>query len=497
MENAFGSGSTVEKAAQTVLLLLDPAPWNNLDGLEIPRPVSLVRKAAGWLGDVPEADYSVVVFDADRTNGLSPEEYLEALRKLAPDATFLAVHHEPSLKKAVSYLKGGVFEYLVPPFEPRSFADTLSEALDNNDTYRQIVELNRLLLAEKEELELKNRELTAISAVARAVSRSLELDEVVDRLLTCVEETFNFDRAALGLVEPGAQREVTKLCRGMNALGVSGAVWDLCAKNCPPWADHVYNKGLVLAVEDTHADPLTQGTALAQLHGKGPLAKVPLVVRGAVVGVITVDNHRSGRPIHDSEIGILKIFADTAAVSVENSRLYQMVKDLALRDELTGLYNRRYLMERSEAEVGNAGRREHTVSFIMLDLDHFKLLNDRNDHFVGDMALKEVARLLTGHTRGIDVVARFGGEEIVVLLPATSLEDSRKVAEKLRAAIEHYKFKGEGELPGGTLTVSVGVSSYPDHGKTVRELLEAADKALYRAKHAGRNRVECAVSPGG
>lgn len=479
-----------ESDVRNLLVLAPDSGWQPSGGVRLGKyRIAVVRSVD--IDSVPDSDWNVVAFLISPELGGDPPEVMERLRDAAPEATFLALSTAPDIREAVDYLKGGVYEYLPLPVTRERFLSALEEAVANNDAYREISQLNRLLLDEKEELAVKNRELTAISSVARAVSRSLELDEVLDRLVTCVEETFDFDRVSVGLVDPVDRCERTRLSRGRNALDASSEAWDVSAGTGTGWVEDVYHRGLPLVVADSVLDPRVAGTALATVH-PGPLVKIPMLARGSVVGTITVDNHSGKVPIGDEEIGVLRVFADTAAIAVENSRLYTMVRELSLRDELTGLYNRRYLMDRAEAEINHAERRERPVTLLMLDLDYFKKLNDLNDHLVGDEALKAVAMALESKTRGIDTVARFGGEEMVVLLPATKHEEGMIVAEKLRAAVEELKVQGEDVLPGGRLTVSVGVASYPLHGDNLHDVLEQADRALYKAKHSGRNRVASA-----
>lgn len=477
--------------AGRVLLVASAPGWLapgvvNLGG----RLVEVAHACPGAQAKAMTGDWDVVAFVADGQSD-GPPGVLAELREIAPDATLLALAEKPDIREAVQYLKGGVYEYLPLPLEGDQFARAVEEALDTNEAYREILELNRLLVDEKEELAAKNRELTAISDVARAVSHSLELDEVLDRLVECIEQTFDFDRVTIGLVNYAERREETRMSRGVNALATSGAQWDISNGANSAWVAVVYGRGLVMRADDPAHDLVVAGSGLATLHG-GPFAKIPMLSRGNVVGTITVDNHRSGAAIGDGEVGVLRIFADTAAIAVENAHLFQMVKELSLRDELTGLYNRRFLTERALAEVVNAERRELPVTFVMADLDHFKMMNDANDHLTGDAALKKVARTIEGLTRGVDIVARYGGEELVVVLPSTDLATGVTVAEKLRSALESTAFDGEGALPGGKLTASFGVATYPDHGKSYQEVMESADHALYRAKNEGRNRVVAA-----
>ncbi len=494
----FAAQKPAEVAGSAFRLLVvsaDPL-WAPEDGRSSisDRVVETVR--VGSLAELagPLDNWSVVAFDAAVFGPLPTEKSLELLRAAAPDATLLALSTNPDVREAVEYLKSGVYEYLPLPVSGDDFSRALAEALDNNQAHREIIELNRMLIDEKDELEMKNRELSAVARVARAVSRSLELEEVIERLVDCIEETFDFDRVSVGLVDRVTRCEKTAAVRGHEALISSGMVWDTThsgGAGHSEWMNIVFHEGLALVVQNPATNPVTHGTELAKLHD-GPLAKVPMLVRGTVVGTITVDNHLRRERIVDEEVRVLKVFADTAAIAVENSSLYQMVRELSLRDELTGLYNRRFLMDRASAEVNHAERGGFNFSLLMLDLDHFKVLNDANDHLVGDMALKKVSKILAKRTRGIDTVARYGGEEIVILLPNTDCHNAVHVGEKLRRAIEEEVFKGEAALPGGKLTVSVGVASYPVHGPDVGALIEHADKGLYQAKSEGRNKVVCA-----
>ncbi len=179
-------------------------------------------------------------------------------------------------------------------------------------------------------------------------------------------------------------------------------------------------------------------------------------------------------------------------LSEVNERLAEAVKlleQLAVTDELTGLYNRRKFEEALLLEVRRNLRREHPFCLLMIDVDHFKHYNDTHGHPAGDAVLRLLGELFHQTFRSLDVAARYGGEEFVVLLLDTELAGARVAAEKMRAATEATDFDGGPQQPGGRLTISVGVAAYPTHGVSPKELVDAADRALYAAKHAGRNRV--------
>jgi len=160
----------------------------------------------------------------------------------------------------------------------------------------------------------------------------------------------------------------------------------------------------------------------------------------------------------------------------------------ALRDGLTKLFNKRYLMDRLDSELKFAQRHETSLSLLMLDIDHFKKVNDTHGHLAGDAVLAQLANVLSRAVRNEDVVARFGGEEIAIILRAIGIDQAVHTAERLRKLVEGTSVESGGKTLKAT--VSIGVAGFPTTPtKTVAELIDAADKALYRAKHAGRNRV--------
>lgn len=485
---------------RTLLVVSDPAPWIPNDGpvgewlIEVYRAASLseAKVLAG------ERAWDVIAFHvANLERG--ERAFPEALREIGPDATFLSVAAEPNIQEALSFLKQGVYEYLEEPLTPARFLQSLGEAIENREAFREIVSLNReleaqklRLEAEKLELEKKNRELEAISRAARAVSSSLDLDEILKQLAHRIRETFGFERIIIGLIDPTMACEEAKV-----ALGVPQGAYDETLRRMRwflkdgrrhPWVRTVLRDGSPLCVEDPAAHPETSGTPLAELHTTG-FVKIPLIARGNVVGTITVENPESRRPIPKGELEILGIFADAAAMAVENARLYQTMKELSVRDELTGIYNRRHFLRQLDAEWNHALRHGMPLSLLMIDLDHFKAFNDGNDHLTGDAALRKAAGTFLRNTRGIDTVARYGGEEFVVILPRTTKGNAGLVAEKLRKAVLRAAFAGEEVLPEGKLSISIGVAGYPEDASTPQELLERADWALYRAKAGGRNRV--------
>lgn len=223
---------------------------------------------------------------------------------------------------------------------------------------------------------------------------------------------------------------------------------------------------------------------------------IPLLSQGESIGVLHFQSSQAGE-IADSEKSLATTFADQIALSVANLALREALRNQSIRDPLTGLYNRRYLEEMMERETRRAVRAEHGLGVLMLDLDHFKKFNDTYGHDAGDTILRETAAFLVKSVRAEDIVCRFGGEEFIVILPMADLRASQARAERIRSKIRELHALHQGQ-PLGMITASIGVAALPEHGTTPKELVAAADAALYRAKRAGRDRVqlaEVAVEP--
>lgn len=215
---------------------------------------------------------------------------------------------------------------------------------------------------------------------------------------------------------------------------------------------------------------------------------IPLYSANRMRGVLTVYRNEGSRPFSRSDLDTVIFLAEQGGVAIENVLLHEEAQRLSLTDGLTGVWNRRYLAMQSRQVLATAARFERSFSILMLDLDHFKSINDTYGHQRGDDILVEFARRVGDSLREIDTLVRYGGEEFVALLSETDLSGARTTAEKVRAAVGAEPFRSAGETPVD-LSVSIGLASYPDHGVQFDVLLEAADQALYRAKQEGRNRV--------
>jgi len=224
-------------------------------------------------------------------------------------------------------------------------------------------------------------------------------------------------------------------------------------------------------------------------------ACLPLSAQGELIGLLHVQRSEAGAEF-DPGIGwpALVTAAEHIALALTNLALRDSLREQATHDKLTGLYNRHYLNARFEQELARARRMQLPGAVIMLDIDRFKRFNDTFGHAAGDHVLRELARVISRSGRKSDVACRYGGEEFVLFLPETSGDVALERAEEIRAAVKALHLEWEGQALG-SLTVSAGVATYPEHGDDPDSLLSVADRALYQAKETGRDRVVRAPSP--
>jgi diguanylate cyclase (GGDEF)-like protein len=218
---------------------------------------------------------------------------------------------------------------------------------------------------------------------------------------------------------------------------------------------------------------------------------VPMIAQGDTLGVLTLCPPAAYPP---ELVTLAESVAERFGLTLANLRLRDRLRNQSIRDPLTGLFNRRYLEETLSRELNRAERTSRPLALLLIDIDHFKRLNDTYGHDAGDAALAEVGRLLGRSFRSSDIACRYGGEEFVVVLPEAARGFAATRAEALREAVKELRVSARG-APIQPMSISIGVAHYPDDGRTPEDLVRAADVALYAAKAQGRDRVVVA-SPG-
>jgi diguanylate cyclase (GGDEF)-like protein len=266
--------------------------------------------------------------------------------------------------------------------------------------------------------------------------------------------------------------------------GVRGQVASVGIDTRVPAADEAERRAVTIG-EPSFAN-VDGGHALAHPLRAGPAAGVDA---DAIAGLISV--WRAERPFSHRERELFHYLAGQAAVSVENVGLHETVERQAVTDELTGLSNRRRFQETMSAEVERSKRFGQELGLVMLDIDDFKAVNDNYGHQQGDVVLREVAKILRASSREIDEPARYGGEELAVVLPGTDLQGAHNLAERVREGIEALRLPilGDERAEPLRVTASFGAAALPVSAGDARGLVAAADEALYQAKRAGKNRT--------
>lgn len=223
---------------------------------------------------------------------------------------------------------------------------------------------------------------------------------------------------------------------------------------------------------------------------------VPVYSQDRVTGVLALYRNSADRPFTTGDLDTVVFLSEQGGVAIENVVLHEEARRLSLMDGLTGIWNRRFFQMQFRQVLATSQRFERPFSLLMMDLDFFKRVNDTYGHPRGDAVLVEFARRVSSALREVDTFARYGGEEFIVLLSETDVDGARTTADKICEAIRAEPFTASEEEPLD-MTVSIGVASYPTHGDSFQELVDAADQALYSAKREGRNQVVVAPAAGG
>jgi diguanylate cyclase (GGDEF)-like protein len=343
------------------------------------------------------------------------------------------------------------------------------------------VEVNLLLENSRSSWrDRRSASMETVSAISKALmSSTLTLREILETLVEEVKGEVPYDQCAVFLVDPGSRRLVLHAQRGF--LFPKGAQISFPMDKGLP--GHILTHGQPLLFSKVKEGQVVPGyTGIEKMRS---FMGIPLKFQEELEGVLIFASAELGK-FTSYQKEILDILVNQALAQISNAILHEKVERASLTDGLTGLFNHRHFQERLSLELKRSLRQGQPVSLLLLDIDHFKRLNDDYGHPFGDEVLIGISAKLSHLARDIDLVARYGGEEFVVVLGNTGRRDCRKVAERIRKEVEALSFDYEGEAVKAT--VSVGGATVPEDGKAKEELIRHADQALYQSKHSGRNR---------
>jgi diguanylate cyclase (GGDEF)-like protein len=369
----------------------------------------------------------------------------------------------------------------------RMLARLTSFAATEIDTQRDL-DRARVELEYKEEiqevnlrLETRVGELQILYDLARTIASTLDLNEVLERISERVPVTLHVPTFSIMLLTQEGVLEVRKAYPAN--VGSEGMTFSVGEGICGRAAET--RKGMY--------EPDLETSALFKVRNSGErnsgsMLSVPMVSGNELLGVLNFERPEKAN-FGPDEIEFFTAVADQVALAVQNARLHEKTVALSMTDALTGVPNRRFLFTQLEAELHRAERYDQPLSMLMIDIDHFKLLNDTAGHQAGDAILRLVSQLLKNNVRKVDTLARYGGEEFVVLLPKVLGPEAVDIAEKLRKVIADIDSPLGRTQPTGHITISIGVSTLPTNATEQSRLVDCADSALYASKRGGRNRV--------
>lgn len=351
------------------------------------------------------------------------------------------------------------------------------DAVDSIPPERFVVEV----FSELDQITVQRRwrEINVILRLSMLGGMQIQLEATLNMLLDFASEIASFDRALVYFWEEDSEQVRLRLASGMERDATEpflrGNIFNF-------WATRYGRPLLVTAGHNIQADAALEGL------GSGSALIIPLVVSNKVIGsmqLFTRDPETFTR--EDAQLfWMLTLVAENQLTrDYENEGLIRF----AFTDFLTGLKTRGYFEQQLDLEIKRAERKQTPIALLMIDIDHFKALNDTYGHHVGDQVLRDVSAVLMKDLREVDTAARYGGEEFVIVLPETNTTGALQVANRIRRSVEQAKFFAGSPRQVEQLTISIGIAIFDHDAQTKRELIEAADAALYAAKTSGRNQV--------
>ena len=346
---------------------------------------------------------------------------------------------------------------------------------------RQMKE-TQALFRQKAQQQVEELELKGLLKASEGLSATTRLAELLEHMVAYARDVSRFDTCAVCLREEGKEHFTVVVAEGYRK-DLPGTLFPLESPTWAGWVLRAREEPLAIRMERRSGMPILD-LKERSTAGASFLA-VPLKAQKRVSGALLLT--RQGESFTARELRLLRIYCNQAAVVLENAIVHERVENLAATDGLTGLFNRRYFDSAFARELARCDRSSTSLGLLLADIDHFKSFNDTYGHAMGDLVLKKVAGILSGALRKADVLARFGGEEFVVLLPNVTARGALESAERLRESVAAAEVHPGG--PRKRVTVSIGAALFPTDASDSESLLKAADEALYEAKHLGRNRV--------
>lgn len=454
-------------------------------------PITFISLTRGFRKTIPYIIVSCVlqfVFQYSVYLWLGNNDVASMLRKGSYYAIIITIQY--IIFTLFCYIWGGVYEeYIRSEEENNILIDRLGDKYvqleqakkEIQTQYDKIIESNCQLEEANKKLTASLAEFYTLQQISQAITSIFDMNE----LLKFVNDVI------IGVM--GVYHSTIALCYGpQNKLKVQvSSIFD--KKDLAIVSDYINCDTLKPSTEEGRSMidnnvnpedyPFTKGRNIKSM------ICVPLLAKGKTLGIVLIE-HSIENAFNDENMRLLEVISQQISIAIENARLYQQMHDLATLDGLTGAYNRLFFNDKLQEEFRKAQEKGYDLSCILFDIDHFKKFNDTYGHLFGDLVLKTISAHIMRTLRKEDIFARYGGEEFVILMPYTSLEQVKEKAEDLRIGVSQLSITDR--IVSASITISVGVSTFPVTSRSAHELIRTADNALYEAKNAGRNLVRAA-----
>lgn len=405
------------------------------------------------LGKIHREAYQLVVVDLALPD-MSGLDILSQAKRHDPSIDVIMVTGNANVEPAIAALKNGARDYLIKPFNPDEFRHAVSLCLEQHR-----------LLDENEEL----KSLVSLFQVSQAISNCLDLERLIPLVMDSLSKETGCLRGG-GFFDCGDNRFELREVRGLSQAELGESASEVIGR----------------VLDDPERGIFALPLKLKEVPDVREAMVLPIRTKTATLGVVLFCNNPGEELPRMANRNRLCFLLDQSSLAFENAVRYANARNMLYIDELTGLFNYRFLDIALEREIKRVERYGSRVSLLFLDIDYFKNVNDTHGHLIGSKVLTEVGVLLKKTVREVDVVIRYGGDEFTVIVSEVGTAGAGVVAERIRSAIESHRFLSD-EGYDIRLTASLGYAGYPEDARTKLELLQLADEAMYRGKERGRN----------
>lgn len=425
-----------------------------------------------------EGDFDVAIIDLKLPDS-DGTHVLHNIKKSNPTICSILITAYPTTESAIRAIQEEAYEYITKPFDIGHVKLVIKRGLEE----RKLEFENRRLLSN---LKKEKAKLETMLQIGHGMSSILNLDELTKFIVKKITVVLKAKVCSIMLIDDEDDSLVIKAAVGLDDVIIKTTRIKI-GQSISGWVAQQGEPVLISNIEDD----IQFGRANLPKYESKSLLCIPLKVKDNILGVINVSDKTipaQENIFTDEDMRFLAVICNYAAIALENALLYGEVKNLAITDGLTTLFNHRYFQTNLNSEVIRVLRYPRPLSLIMFDIDYFKRFNDTYGHPMGDLVLSQIAKVIKKNVRKVDIACRYGGEEFAVILPETKIKEAILVADKIRKSVEKIKFSTGKGIKKEKVTLSGGVSQFKSV-MSKSDFLRSADDSLYRAKTEGKNKI--------